>query len=56
MAWLFGLHDRPWGTRPVYGTVRSMGRNTFKKFDAEAYAATVERLAAAEDGKGLRRG
>ena len=52
VGWLFGLHDRPWGTRPVYGTVRSMGPNTFKKFDADAYVATVERLAAAEEGKG----
>ena len=52
VAWLFGLHDRPWGTRPVYGTVRSMGQNTFKKFDAEAYVTEVERLAAAEEERG----
>jgi len=48
VGWIFGLHDRPWGPQPVFGTVRSMGRNTFKKFDAEAYVAQVERLAAAE--------
>ena len=48
VAWLFGLHDRPWGSRPVYGSVRSMGPNTFKKFDADAYVRDVERLAAAE--------
>lgn len=48
VGWIFGLHDRPWGPQPVFGTVRSMGPNTFKKFDAEAYVARVEALAAAE--------
>lgn len=48
VGWLFGLHDRPWGPQPVFGTVRSMGMNTFKKFDAEAYAATVDELASLE--------
>ena len=48
VGWLFGLHDRPWGSRPVYGSVRSMGQNTFKKFDADAYVRDVERLVAAE--------
>ena len=48
VGWLFGLHDRPWGPQPVFGTVRSMGLNTFKKFDADAYVRAVARLAAAE--------
>jgi deoxyribodipyrimidine photo-lyase len=48
VGWIFGLHDRPWPTQPVFGTVRSMGPNTFKSFDAEAYVAEVERLRAAE--------
>ena len=47
---LFGLHDRPWGPQPVFGTVRSMGPNTFKKFDADAYVRMVEKLEAAERG------
>lgn len=50
VGWIFGLHDRPWGPQPVFGTVRSMGPNTFKKFDPEAYAAAVDRLVAAEAG------
>jgi deoxyribodipyrimidine photo-lyase len=50
VGWLFGLHDRPWPARPVFGTVRSMGAASLKKFDAEAYVAAVERLAAAEEG------
>lgn len=48
VGWIFGLHDRPWGPQPVFGTVRSMGQNTFKKFDAEAYVREVEALARAE--------
>jgi deoxyribodipyrimidine photo-lyase len=24
VGWIFGLHDRPWPMRPIYGTVRSM--------------------------------
>jgi deoxyribodipyrimidine photo-lyase len=24
ILWCFGLHDRPWGERPVFGTVRYM--------------------------------
>ena len=48
VGWLFGLHDRPWGGRAVYGSVRSMGAASLKKFDADAYVKEVERLAAAE--------
>jgi deoxyribodipyrimidine photo-lyase len=48
VGWLFGLHDRPWGPRPVYGNVRSMGPASLKKFDADGYVREVARLAAAE--------
>ena len=48
VGWIFGLHDRPWPAQPVYGTVRSMGPNTFKSFDAEAYVNQVRELEAAE--------
>jgi len=44
--WLFGLHDRPWPERPIYGTVRSMSRAGLeRKIDAAAYAERIERLA-----------
>jgi len=47
VAWIFGLHDRPFGERPVYGTVRSMSAaGLARKCDIEAYVAKVERLAA----------
>jgi deoxyribodipyrimidine photo-lyase len=48
IGWLFGLHDRPWGPQPVFGTVRSMSGASLKKFDADGYVREVERLAAAE--------
>ncbi|WP_293904062.1 deoxyribodipyrimidine photo-lyase [Phenylobacterium sp.] len=48
VGWIFGLHDRPWGPQPVFGTVRSMGANTFKKFDAEAYVRSVAHLEKSE--------
>ena len=50
VGWIFGLHDRPWGPQPVFGTVRSMGANTFKKFDADAYLRDVTWLEVAERG------
>jgi deoxyribodipyrimidine photo-lyase len=49
VAWTFGLHDRPWGERPVFGKVRYMNaRGLERKFDMAAYIAAVERLVAAE--------
>jgi deoxyribodipyrimidine photo-lyase len=48
VAWIFGLHDRPWGPRPAFGNVRSMSAASLRKFDADAYVRDVERLAAAE--------
>ncbi|HEX7945406.1 MAG TPA: deoxyribodipyrimidine photo-lyase, partial [Phenylobacterium sp.] len=44
VGWIFGLHDRPWPAQPVFGSVRAMGPNTFKKFDADAYVRAVETL------------
>lgn len=45
IAWLFGLHDRPWGERPIFGTVRYMAASGLeRKFDIEAYAKWVEQL------------
>ncbi len=38
IAWCFGLHDRPWGERPVFGKVRSMTAGGLKrKYDMGAY-------------------
>jgi deoxyribodipyrimidine photo-lyase len=47
VAWLFGLHDRPWGpARPIFGLVRYMNAAGLeRKFDIEAYVEWVEQLA-----------
>jgi deoxyribodipyrimidine photo-lyase len=39
IAWCFGKHDRPWGSRPIFGNIRYMSADGLKrKFDAEKYA------------------
>lgn len=48
VAWVYGLHDRPWQTRKVFGTVRYQSENSLKKFDAKSYVKAVERLCEAE--------
>jgi deoxyribodipyrimidine photo-lyase len=45
--WCFGLHDRAWGERPVYGKIRSMSSAaTRRKVDAAAYIARIRSLKA----------
>jgi len=40
-----GIHDRPWGERPVYGTVRSMSYNGCRrKFDVDKYIRRMDEL------------
>jgi len=47
VLWLFGLHDRGWKERPVYGKVRYMSQGGLeRKADPDAYVEKVERLAA----------
>jgi len=46
VAWVFGLHDRGWKERPVYGKVRYMSKGGLeRKADPEAYVKKVEQLA-----------
>jgi len=43
VAWLFGLHDRAFGERPVFGKVRTMTRRGLeRKYDMDAYCAAVD--------------
>jgi deoxyribodipyrimidine photo-lyase len=45
ILWCFGLHDRPWGERPVFGTVRWMSREGMnRKTDVKAYLKEIEYL------------
>jgi deoxyribodipyrimidine photo-lyase len=49
VAWVFGLHDRPWYERPVFGKVRYMNaRGLERKFDMAAYLRAVDALVDAE--------
>lgn len=46
VGWLFGLHDRPWAERPIFGTVRYMAASGLeRKTDPEAYVAKVDQIA-----------
>jgi deoxyribodipyrimidine photo-lyase len=45
VAWCFGLHDRPWQERPVFGMVRYMNESGLRrKFDIETWVRRVESL------------
>jgi deoxyribodipyrimidine photo-lyase len=49
VAWVFGLHDRPWPERPVFGKVRYMNaKGLERKFDMAAYVRAVDALVDAE--------
>jgi deoxyribodipyrimidine photo-lyase len=45
VGWLFGLHDRPFAERSIFGKVRYMNAAGLRrKCDVEAYVARVARL------------
>jgi deoxyribodipyrimidine photo-lyase len=45
IGWIFGLHDRPWPEREVFGSVRSMTAGGLaRKTDSGAYIEKVHRL------------
>jgi deoxyribodipyrimidine photo-lyase len=45
VAWLFGLHDRPWTERDVFGKIRYMNASGLeRKFDIERYVHWVQGL------------
>jgi deoxyribodipyrimidine photo-lyase len=51
VAWCFGLHDRPWPERAIFGKVRSMTAAGLKnKINIDAYMKRVDELAQAETG------
>ena len=46
VLWIFGLHDRGWKERPVFGKTRYMNQNGLKrKANPDAYVEKVDRLA-----------
>lgn len=45
IAWCFGNHDRPWGERKIFGTVRYMNIQGLKrKFDVEKYIQNIDNI------------
>ena len=45
VGWIFGLHDRAWGERPIFGKIRYMSAGGLeRKADPEAYIAKVAAL------------
>jgi deoxyribodipyrimidine photo-lyase len=45
ILWCFGLHDRPWGERPVFGQLRYMSNDGMRrKTDVAAYIKEVAQL------------
>ncbi len=45
ILWCFGLHDRPWGERPIFGMVRWMSlEGTRRKTDVDAYLREIAAL------------
>ena len=45
VGWVFGLHDRPWPARPIFGTVRYMNAAGLKRrTDVDAYVRRVVAL------------
>jgi deoxyribodipyrimidine photo-lyase len=44
VAWIFGLHDRPWPQRPIFGKIRYMAASGLeRKCDIRAYVQKVIR-------------
>jgi len=49
VLWIYGLHDRAWTERPIFGKTRYMAASGLeRKFDIKAYVRAVDRLVAAE--------
>ncbi len=45
ILWCFGLHDRPWGERAVFGQLRYMSYDGMKrKTDVAAYIGEIDRI------------
>ncbi len=50
VAWIFGLHDRPWQERKVFGKTRYMNaKGLERKFDVPAYVEAVNKRLGAND-------
>jgi len=51
VAWIYGLHDRAWSERAVFGKIRYMAAGGLeRKCDIQAYVDKVDRLVESADG------
>jgi deoxyribodipyrimidine photo-lyase len=51
VAWIYGVHDRAWPARPVFGKVRTMTASGLeRKCDIRGYVEKVKRLCGEEEG------
>lgn len=49
VAWIYGVHDRAWQERPIYGKIRTMTAGGLeRKNDPKGYVAKVEELTGRE--------
>lgn len=45
ILWLFGLHDRPWSERPIFGTIRYMSYDGIRrKTDSKSYIEEISEI------------
>ena len=45
VAWCFGLHDRPWTERKIFGVIRYMNdKGLERKFDIDRYVEQIANL------------
>ncbi len=53
VGWIFGLHDRPWKERPIFGKTRYMAASGLeRKCDIQGYVEKVARLSGADAAGG----
>ncbi len=51
VAWIYGVHDRAWAERPIFGKVRYMAASGLeRKCDIRAYVQKVEKLVDGAEG------
>jgi deoxyribodipyrimidine photo-lyase len=55
IGWIYGLHDRPWTERPIFGQTRYMNAAGLeRKFDIDRYVNHVDALCREHLGRGLK--
>jgi deoxyribodipyrimidine photo-lyase len=53
VGWIFGLHDRPWQEREIFGQIRYMNAAGLeRKFDIDRYVQWVQELSEQDPGAG----